>query len=93
MSRNKLKGKEKEKVQESTISTPVSTTDKPKMLNTITLDDYDLESSSDNFNTPIVKRPKWVNHPYLLFIALAQILLLRSQLQVLLKNKPNFTQA
>ncbi|CEG79964.1 hypothetical protein RMATCC62417_14366 [Rhizopus microsporus] len=54
----KLKGKEKEKAQESIISTPVSTADKLKMLNTITLDDYDLESSSDDFDTPIVKRPK-----------------------------------
>ncbi|KAG1271328.1 hypothetical protein G6F65_012477 [Rhizopus arrhizus] len=40
----------------TTGSTGISTTDEPTMINKITLDDYDLEYSSDDFDAPVVKR-------------------------------------
>ncbi|KAG1149067.1 hypothetical protein G6F37_002727 [Rhizopus arrhizus] len=58
-SQKRLKGKGKATDSEvtTTNSTGISTTDETNMFNKITLDDYDLEYSSDNFDAPIVKRP------------------------------------
>ncbi|KAG1068931.1 hypothetical protein G6F42_026312 [Rhizopus arrhizus] len=47
----RLKGKGKATDSEATI------TDETIMFNKITLDDYDLEYSSDDFDAPVVKRP------------------------------------
>ncbi|KAG1138572.1 hypothetical protein G6F37_010426 [Rhizopus arrhizus] len=57
-SQKRLKGKEKATDSEvtTTSSTGISTTDEPTMFNKITLDDYDLEYSSDDFDVPVVKR-------------------------------------
>ncbi|KAG1140121.1 hypothetical protein G6F37_009229 [Rhizopus arrhizus] len=40
----------------TTSSTGISTTDELTMFNKITLDDYDLEYSSDDFDAPVIKR-------------------------------------
>ncbi|KAG1137908.1 hypothetical protein G6F37_011908 [Rhizopus arrhizus] len=55
----RLKGKGKATDSEVTTisSTSISTTDETIMFNKITLDDYDLEYSSDDFDAPVVKRP------------------------------------
>ncbi|KAG1027612.1 hypothetical protein G6F25_012534 [Rhizopus arrhizus] len=47
----RLKGKGKATDSE------VTTTDETIMFNKITLDDYDIEYSSDNFDVPVIKRP------------------------------------
>ncbi|EIE83398.1 hypothetical protein RO3G_08103 [Rhizopus delemar RA 99-880] len=41
----------------TTSSTSISTTDEPIVFNKITLEENDLEYSSDNFDAPIIKRP------------------------------------
>ncbi|KAG1641913.1 hypothetical protein G6F44_005356 [Rhizopus delemar] len=41
----------------TTSSTGISTTDEPTVFNRITLEDNDLEYSSDDFDAPIIKRP------------------------------------
>ncbi|KAG1135428.1 hypothetical protein G6F37_013966 [Rhizopus arrhizus] len=58
-SQKRLKGKGKATDSEvtTTSSTDISTTDEPTTFNKITLDDYDLEYSSDDFDAPVVKRP------------------------------------
>ncbi|KAG1137809.1 hypothetical protein G6F37_010422 [Rhizopus arrhizus] len=55
----KFKGKGKATNSEvtTTSSTGISTTDETIMFNKITLDDYDLEYRSDDFDTPAIKRP------------------------------------
>ncbi|KAG1396468.1 hypothetical protein G6F58_011731 [Rhizopus delemar] len=55
----RLKGKGKVTDSEITIanSTSISTTDETIMFNKITLYDYDLEYSTDDFDAPVVKRP------------------------------------
>ncbi|KAG0738637.1 hypothetical protein G6F57_004488 [Rhizopus arrhizus] len=57
-SQKRLKGKGKATDPEvtTTSSTGISTTDEPTMFNKVTLDDYDLEYSSDDFDAPVVKR-------------------------------------
>ncbi|KAG1324251.1 hypothetical protein G6F62_009203 [Rhizopus arrhizus] len=57
-SQKRLKGKGKATDSEvtTTNSTGISTTDELTMFNKITLDDYDLEYSSDDFDAPVVKR-------------------------------------
>ncbi|KAG0815153.1 hypothetical protein G6F16_013129 [Rhizopus arrhizus] len=55
--RLKGKGKATDSEVTTTSSTGISTTDKTIMFNKITLDDYDLEYSSDDFDAPVVKRP------------------------------------
>ncbi|KAG1002439.1 hypothetical protein G6F27_011962 [Rhizopus arrhizus] len=54
--RLKGKGKATDSEVTTTSSTGISTTDETIMFNKITLDDYDLEYSSDNFDAPVVKR-------------------------------------
>ena len=83
--RLKGKGKARDSAVTTTSSTGISTTDETIMFNKITLDDYDLEYSSDDFDAPVVKRPFWVNQPSLLFV-LPNRLLLWSQAQLLLKQ-------
>ncbi|KAG0904920.1 hypothetical protein G6F33_012566 [Rhizopus arrhizus] len=58
-SQKRLKGKGKATDSDvtNTSSTGISTTDETIMFNKITLDDYDLEYSSDNFDASVVKRP------------------------------------
>ncbi|KAG1141720.1 hypothetical protein G6F37_008293 [Rhizopus arrhizus] len=58
-SQKRLKGKGKATDSDvtTTISAGISTTDETIMFNKITLDDYVLENSSNDFDTPIVKRP------------------------------------
>ncbi|KAG1438064.1 hypothetical protein G6F56_012804 [Rhizopus delemar] len=52
-SRKRLKGKQKEKTQESTLGAGVSTTNDSNTLDyTISFDDYDLEFGSENFEDP-----------------------------------------
>ncbi|KAG1054993.1 hypothetical protein G6F43_003024 [Rhizopus delemar] len=41
----------------ATSSTGISTTDEPPVFNKITLEDYDLGYSSNDFDAPVVKRP------------------------------------
>ncbi|KAG0735350.1 hypothetical protein G6F66_009228 [Rhizopus arrhizus] len=57
-SQKRLKGKGKVTDSEATTtsSTGISTTDETIMFNMITLDDYDLEYNSDDFDAPVVKR-------------------------------------
>ncbi|KAG1148837.1 hypothetical protein G6F37_003037 [Rhizopus arrhizus] len=55
--RLKGKGKATDSAVTTTYNTGISTTDETIMLNKITLDDYDLEYSSDDFNAFVVKRP------------------------------------
>ena len=55
--RLKGKGKARDSAVTTTSSTGISTTDQTIMFNKITLDDYDLEYSSDDFDAPVVKRP------------------------------------
>ncbi|KAG1180797.1 hypothetical protein G6F36_010325 [Rhizopus arrhizus] len=55
--KRKSKGKATDSEFTTTSSTGISTTDEPPMVNKITLDDYDLEYSSDDFDAPVVKRP------------------------------------
>ncbi|KAG1138193.1 hypothetical protein G6F37_009653 [Rhizopus arrhizus] len=57
-SQKRLKDKEKTTDSEvtTTSNTGVSTTDEPTMFSKITLDDYNLEYSSDDFDAPVVKR-------------------------------------
>ncbi|KAG0811456.1 hypothetical protein G6F20_007141 [Rhizopus arrhizus] len=55
--RLKGKGKATDSEVTTTSSTGISTTDETIMFNKITLDDYDLEYSSDDFDAPVVKRP------------------------------------
>ncbi|KAG1138506.1 hypothetical protein G6F37_010534 [Rhizopus arrhizus] len=57
-SQKRLKDKGKATVSEATTtsSTDISTTDETIMFNKITLDDYDLEYSSDNFDASVDKR-------------------------------------
>ncbi|KAG1364811.1 hypothetical protein G6F61_013647 [Rhizopus arrhizus] len=55
--RLKGKGKATDSEVTTTSSTGISTADKTIMFNKITLDDYDLEYSSDDFDAPVVKRP------------------------------------
>ncbi|KAG1396106.1 hypothetical protein G6F60_009829 [Rhizopus arrhizus] len=50
------KGKATNSEATTTSSTGISTTDETIMFNKITLDDYDLEYSSDDFDAPVVKR-------------------------------------
>ncbi|KAG1148851.1 hypothetical protein G6F37_008979 [Rhizopus arrhizus] len=54
----RLKGKGKDTDSEftTTSSTGISTIDEPTVFSKITLDDYDLEYSSDNFDAPVIKR-------------------------------------
>ncbi|KAG0930827.1 hypothetical protein G6F28_009825 [Rhizopus arrhizus] len=54
--RLKGKGKARDSAVTTTSSTGISTTDQTIMFNKITLDDYDLEYSSDDFDAPVVKR-------------------------------------
>ncbi|KAG1086694.1 hypothetical protein G6F39_012312 [Rhizopus arrhizus] len=54
--RLKGKGKARDSAVTATSSTDISTTDQTIMFNKITLDDYDLEYSSDDFDAPVVKR-------------------------------------
>ncbi|KAG1379464.1 hypothetical protein G6F61_004929 [Rhizopus arrhizus] len=75
--KRKSKGKATDSEFTTTSSTGISTTDEPPMVNKITLDDYDLEYSSDDFDAPVVKRPFWVNQPSLLFVLPNQLLLLK----------------
>ncbi|KAG1021311.1 hypothetical protein G6F43_014283 [Rhizopus delemar] len=58
-SQKRLKGKGKATDSEvtTTSSIGISTTDEPIMFNKITLEDNDLECSSDDFDAPVVKRP------------------------------------
>ncbi|KAG1139201.1 hypothetical protein G6F37_011160 [Rhizopus arrhizus] len=58
-SQKRLKDKRKTTDSEvtTTSSTGISTTDELTMFNRITLDDYDLEYNSDDFDAPVVKRP------------------------------------
>ncbi|KAG1515266.1 hypothetical protein G6F53_003038 [Rhizopus delemar] len=58
-SQKRLKGKVKAIDSEvtTTSSTDISTTDEPTVFNKITLEDYDLEYSSDDFDAPVIKRP------------------------------------
>ncbi|KAG0811554.1 hypothetical protein G6F33_008307 [Rhizopus arrhizus] len=55
--RLKGKGKATDSAVTTTSRTGISTTDETIMFNKITLDDYDLEYSSDDFDAPVVKRP------------------------------------
>ncbi|KAG1135240.1 hypothetical protein G6F38_012943 [Rhizopus arrhizus] len=55
--RLKGKGKATDSEVTTTSSTGISTADETIMFNKITLDDYDLEYSSDDFDAPVVKRP------------------------------------
>ncbi|KAG1148316.1 hypothetical protein G6F37_011627 [Rhizopus arrhizus] len=57
-SQKRLKGKGKATDSEvtTTSSTGIFSTDEPTMFNKITLDDYDHEYSSDDFDAPVVKR-------------------------------------
>ncbi|KAG1140606.1 hypothetical protein G6F37_001162 [Rhizopus arrhizus] len=54
--RLKGKGKATDSAVTTTHNTGISTTDETIMFNKVTLDDYDLEYSSDNFDAPVVKR-------------------------------------
>ncbi|KAG1536193.1 hypothetical protein G6F46_011040 [Rhizopus delemar] len=58
-SQKRFKGKGKAIDSEviTTSSIGISTTDEPIMFNKITLEDNDLEYSSDDFDAPVVKRP------------------------------------
>ncbi|KAG0759153.1 hypothetical protein G6F22_005562 [Rhizopus arrhizus] len=55
--KRKSKGKPTDSAVTTTNSTGISTTDETIMFNKITLDDYDLEYSSDDFDAPVVKGP------------------------------------
>jgi hypothetical protein len=55
--RLKGKGKTTDSEVTTTGSTGISTTNEPIMFNNITLDDYDIKYSSDDFDAPVVKRP------------------------------------
>ncbi|KAG0746804.1 hypothetical protein G6F57_002619 [Rhizopus arrhizus] len=55
--RLKGKGKATDSEVTTTSSTGISTIDETIMFIKITLDDYDLAYSSDNFDAPVVKRP------------------------------------
>ncbi|KAG1031561.1 hypothetical protein G6F43_013931 [Rhizopus delemar] len=55
--RLKGKGKATDSEVTATSSTGISTTDEPALFNKITLGDYDLEYSSDDFDAPVIKRP------------------------------------
>ncbi|KAG0743126.1 hypothetical protein G6F62_008393 [Rhizopus arrhizus] len=55
--KRKSKGKATDSEVTTTSSTGISTTDETTMFNKITLDDYDLEYSTDDFDAPVVKRP------------------------------------
>ncbi|KAG1141681.1 hypothetical protein G6F37_008334 [Rhizopus arrhizus] len=59
-SQKRLKGKGKVTDSEATTtnSTGISTTDETIMFNKITLDDYDLEYSSDDFDAPAFRMAK-----------------------------------
>ncbi|EIE75680.1 hypothetical protein RO3G_00384 [Rhizopus delemar RA 99-880] len=83
-----LKGKRKARDSEvtTTSSIGISTADEPTVFNKITLEDNDLEYSSDDFDAPVTKDPFWVNQPSLLLVSPNQILLLWSQAQLLLKQ-------
>ncbi|KAG0775664.1 hypothetical protein G6F57_021736 [Rhizopus arrhizus] len=80
------KGKATNSEATTTSSTGISTTDETIMFNKITLDDYDLEYSSDDFDAPVVKRLFMVNQSSLLFVSPNQLLLRWSQAQLLLKQ-------
>ncbi|KAG1205532.1 hypothetical protein G6F35_011576 [Rhizopus arrhizus] len=54
--RLKGKGKVTDSEVTTTSSTGISTTDEATMFNKITLDNYDFEYSSDDFDAPVVKR-------------------------------------
>ncbi|KAG1128238.1 hypothetical protein G6F37_013698 [Rhizopus arrhizus] len=84
--RLKGKGKATDSEVTTTSSTGISTTDETIMFNKITLDDYDLEYSSDDFDAPVVKRLFMVNQSSLLFVSSNQLLLRWSQAQLLLKQ-------
>ncbi|KAG1035678.1 hypothetical protein G6F43_013191 [Rhizopus delemar] len=58
-SQKRLKGKGKATDSEvnTTSSIGISTTDEPIVFNKITLEDNDLEYSSDDFDAPVDKRP------------------------------------
>ncbi|KAG1040758.1 hypothetical protein G6F43_012222 [Rhizopus delemar] len=55
--RLKGKGKATDSEVTTTSSIGISTTDEPIVFNKITLEDNDLEYSSDDFDAPVVKRP------------------------------------
>ncbi|EIE84514.1 hypothetical protein RO3G_09224 [Rhizopus delemar RA 99-880] len=55
--KRKNKGKATDSEVITTSSTGISTTDEPTVFNRITLEDNDLEYSSDDFDAPIIKRP------------------------------------
>ncbi|KAG1032480.1 hypothetical protein G6F43_013763 [Rhizopus delemar] len=55
--RLKGKGKATDSEVTATSSTGISTTDEPPVFNKITLEDNDLEYSSDYFDAPVIKRP------------------------------------
>ncbi|KAG0755209.1 hypothetical protein G6F62_012615 [Rhizopus arrhizus] len=55
--KRKSKGKATDSEFTTTSSTGISTTDESTMFNKITLVDYDLAYSSDNFDAPVVKSP------------------------------------
>ncbi|KAG1444029.1 hypothetical protein G6F46_000276 [Rhizopus delemar] len=55
--RLKGKGKATDSKVTATSSTGISTTDEPPVFNKITLEDYDLGYSSNDFDAPVVKRP------------------------------------
>ncbi|KAG0747693.1 hypothetical protein G6F16_007294 [Rhizopus arrhizus] len=57
LKRLKGKGKATDSAVTTTGSTDISTIDETIMFSKITLDDYDLEYSSDDFDTPVIKRP------------------------------------
>ncbi|KAG1145576.1 hypothetical protein G6F37_008468 [Rhizopus arrhizus] len=67
-SQKRLKGKGKVTDSEvtTTSSTGISTINEPTVFSKITLKDYDLEYSSDDFDAPAVKRPFLVNQSSLL---------------------------
>ncbi|KAG1042688.1 hypothetical protein G6F43_011834 [Rhizopus delemar] len=54
--RLKDKGKATDSEVTTTSSTGISTTDEPTVFNKITLEDNDLEYSSDDFDAPVIKR-------------------------------------
>ncbi|KAG1486754.1 hypothetical protein G6F47_012886 [Rhizopus delemar] len=53
----KGKGKATDSEVTTTSSTGISTTDEPTVFNKVTLENYDLEYSSDDFDAPVTKRP------------------------------------
>ncbi|KAG1541487.1 hypothetical protein G6F51_007866 [Rhizopus arrhizus] len=60
-----LKGKRKARDSEvtTTSSIGISTADEPTVFNKITLEDNDLEYSSDDFDAPVTKDPFWPSKP------------------------------